>query len=209
MSTSQRLTVHCARSVMERRSTFSNTCGSSTTIIAKNGARRARIFADMKEIPMTKTAGHAPSDYHSVTPYLILDGAAEAITFYERAFGARQLLRLADPDGKIRHAEIQIGNSPIMLVDASLHNAHPQTERSDPPHLYLYVDDADGVVDQAVAAGAKLFMPVEDQGDDRRGGIVDPFGHVWYIGSRLHDLSREELQARFDATQSATSNVQR
>jgi PhnB protein len=148
---------------------------------------------------MTKTDGHVPSDYHSITPYLILNGADEAITFYEQAFGARRLLRLADPDGKIRHAEIQIGDSPIMLVDASLHNSHPQTEQSSPPHLYLYVEDADAIVAQAVAAGARMFMPVEDQGEDRRGGIVDPFNHVWYIGTRLNDETREQIQARFDA----------
>jgi PhnB protein len=148
---------------------------------------------------MTQTAGHVPSDYHSVTPYLILDGAGEAITFYERAFGARQLLRLADSDGKVRYAEIQIGDSPIMLVDASLHNSHPQTEQSSPPHLYLYVENADSVVEQAVAAGARLFMRVEDQGDDRRGGIVDPFDQVWYIGTRLNDETREQIQTRFDS----------
>ncbi len=127
---------------------------------------------------MANDAGHVPSGYHTVTPYLIIKGAADAIAFYEKAFGAHELLRLADLDGKIRHAEIQIGDSPIMLVDASLHTNHPQTLDSSPPHLYLYVEDVDAAVAQAVAAGATLFMPVEDQGEDRRGGIVDPFGHV-------------------------------
>ena len=142
-----------------------------------------------------------PEGFHTVTPYLTIRGAAAAIGFYEEAFGAREIFRWADPDGRIRHAEVVIGDSPIMLTDESpeFGMSGPQSLGGSPVHMFLYVDDADAVFDRAISAGATELMPVEDSSDgDRRGGVTDPFGHVWYIGTHLEDISREELQKRYD-----------
>ena len=142
-----------------------------------------------------------PEGFHTVTPYLTVRGAAAAIGFYEEAFGAREIFRWADPDGRIRHAEVVIGDSPVMLTDESpeFGMSGPQSLGGSPVHMFLYVDDADAVFDRAISAGATELMPVEDSSDgDRRGGVTDPFGHVWYIGTHVEDISREELQKRYD-----------
>jgi PhnB protein len=142
-----------------------------------------------------------PEGFHTVTPYLTVRGAAAAIGFYEEAFGAREIFRWADPDGRIRHAEVVIGDSPVMLTDEApeFGMRGPQSLGGSPVHIFLYVEDADAVFDQAISAGATELMPVEDSSDgDRRGGVTDPFGHVWYIGTHVEDISREELQKRYD-----------
>lgn len=142
-----------------------------------------------------------PEGFHTVTPYLTIKGAADAIGFYEDAFGAREIFRWADPDGRIRHAEVVIGDSPVMLTDEApeFGMSGPQSLGGSPVHIFLYVEDADAVFDQAISAGATELMPVEDSSDgDRRGGVTDPFGHVWYIGTHVEDISREELQKRYD-----------
>jgi PhnB protein len=150
---------------------------------------------------MDGTVNPIPEGFHTVTPYLTVRGAAAAIGFYEEAFGAREIFRWADPDGRIRHAEVVIGDSPIMLTDEApeFGMRGPQSLGGSPVHIFLYVDDADAVFDRAISAGATELMPVEDSSDgDRRGGVTDPFGHVWYIGTHLEDISREELQKRYD-----------
>jgi PhnB protein len=150
---------------------------------------------------MDGTVNPIPEGFHTVTPYLTVRGAAAAIGFYEEAFGAREIFRWADPDGRIRHAEVVIGDSPIMLTDEApeFGMRGPQSLGGSPVHIFLYVDDADAVFDRAISAGATELMPVEDSSDgDRRGGVTDPFGHVWYIGTHLEDISREELQKRND-----------
>jgi len=142
-----------------------------------------------------------PEGFHTVTPYLTVRGAAAAIGFYEEAFGAREIFRWADPDGRIRHAEVVIGDSPVMLTDESpeFGMSGPQSLGGSPVHMFLYVEDADAVFDRAISAGATELMPVEESSDgDRRGGVTDPFGHVWYIGTHVEDISREELQKRYD-----------
>ena len=142
-----------------------------------------------------------PESFHTVTPYLTIKGAADAIGFYEDAFGAREIFRWADPDGRVRHAEVVIGDSPVMLTDEApeFGMSGPQSLCGSPVHIFLYVEDADAVFDQAISAGATELMPVEDSSDgDRRGGVTDPFGHVWYIGTHVEDISREELQKRYD-----------
>jgi PhnB protein len=142
-----------------------------------------------------------PEGFHTVTPYLTIRGAAAAIGFYEEAFGAKEIFRWADPDGRIRHAEVVIGDSPIMLTDESpeFGMSGPQSLGGSPVHMFLYVDDADAVFDRAISAGATELMPVEDSSDgDRRGGVTDPFGHVWYIATHVEDISRENLQKRYD-----------
>ena len=150
---------------------------------------------------MRDRANPVPEGFHTVTPYVTVKGAADAIEFYKRAFGAREIFRWSDPDGRIRHAEVVIGDSPIMLTDEApeFGMSGPQTPGSSPVHIFLYVEDADAVFDRAVAAGATELMPVEDSGDgDRRGGVTDPFGHVWYVATHVEDISREDLQKRYD-----------
>jgi PhnB protein len=140
-----------------------------------------------------------PDGYHTITPYLSVNGAAAAIDFYKKAFGAREVLKLAQPDGRVGHAELQIGESRIMLADE-----FPQMEFRSPPsiggtpvHLHMYVENADAVVNRAVAAGAKLLRPVQDQFyGDRLGTVADPYGHVWHVSTHKEDLSMDELRKR-------------
>ena len=140
-----------------------------------------------------------PEGYFTVTPYLIIKDAVSALDFYKRAFDATELLCIKDADGKIRHAEIQIGDSPVMIVEEFPEYPEmpsPQSLGGSPAHIHLYVADADRTFNQSVAAGATVVMPVADQSEDRRGGVKDPFGHIWWISTRVEDVSREELQKR-------------
>jgi PhnB protein len=140
-----------------------------------------------------------PDGYRSVTPYLIVDGAAAAITFYKTAFGATERLRLDGPDGKIGHAELQIGDSLIMLADE-----HPEMGALGPRKvggssvgIHLYLADVDAATDRAVTGGAKLTRPVANQFyGDRLGTIEDPFGHIWHISTHIEDVSHEEIARR-------------
>jgi PhnB protein len=143
-----------------------------------------------------------PEGFHTVTPYMTIKDAAGAIEFYKEAFGAREIFRWSDSDGRVRHAEIVIGDSPIMLTDEApdFGMNSPQSLGGSPVHVFLYVEDVDELFGRAIAAGATELMPVEDSEDgDRRGGVTDPFGHVWYIGTHIEGISREELQKRYDA----------
>ena len=140
-----------------------------------------------------------PDGYHSLTPYLIVNGAARAIDFYRRAFGAVELLRMEEPDGRVGHAELRIGDSTVMLADEypEIGARTPQTIGGTPVSLVLYVEDVDATVARAVAAGAKLTRPVADQFyGDRTGGLTDPFGHVWYVATHVEDVSPEEMERR-------------
>jgi PhnB protein len=140
-----------------------------------------------------------PEGYHAVTPYLIVNGGAKAIDFYKKAFGAMELFRMAQPDGKIGHAEIKIGDSPIMLADEApaMDAKSPQSFGGSPVGIHLYVEDVDKVFNQAIAAGAKVERPVEDKFyGDRAGGVIDPFGHRWYISTHKEDVPPEELEKR-------------
>jgi PhnB protein len=150
---------------------------------------------------MGERANPVPEGFHTVTPYVTIKGAAGAIEFYEQAFGAEEIFRWADPDGSIRHAEVVIGDSPIMLTDEApeFGMSGPQSLGDSPVHMFLYVEDVDAVFDRAIAAGATELMPVEDSQDgDRRGGVTDPFGHVWYIATHIENISRGDLQKRYD-----------
>ena len=143
-----------------------------------------------------------PDGYHSVTPYLHIRGAEEAIKFYEKAFGATENMRLPMPDGSIAHAELQIGDSRVMLSEesAAWGNLGPKTLNGTATGIMLYVPDVDAVVDRAVAAGATVKMPVVDQFyGDRSGRIEDPFGHLWMIATHIEDVPPAEMQARMDA----------
>ena len=140
-----------------------------------------------------------PQGYHSVTPYLVIDGATAAIAWYAKVFGAREHMRLATPEGKIDHAEIEIGTSRIMLSDeAPEHMARaPTSFGGSPVGLHLYIADVDAVMARAVAAGGTVRTPVEDKFyGDRMGGLVDPFGHVWYVSTHIEDVTEAEIARR-------------
>ena len=140
-----------------------------------------------------------PDGYRSVIPYLIVADGAAAIAFYQGTFGASVRLRLDRPDGKIGHAELEIGDSLIMLADEypPMDARAPAAYGGTPVSLHLYVADADAVAARAVAAGATLKRPVENQFyGDRLGTIADPFGHVWHISTHIEDVSPEEIGRR-------------
>lgn len=143
-----------------------------------------------------------PDGYHTLTPYLIVKDAVSALEFYKKAFGATVLMRLADTTGKIGHAEIKVGNSPIMLADEfpEMGARGPQSLGGSPVFLVLYVEDVDSLFNQAVAAGATAVRPVQDQFyGDRSGTLTDPFGHIWTIATHKEDLTPEQIQQRFEA----------
>jgi PhnB protein len=140
-----------------------------------------------------------PDGYHNVTPYLIVNDAAAAIEFYKKAFGATELMRMPKPNGKIGHAEIKIGDSPIMLADEvpEMGARSPRTFGGSPVSIFLYVDDVDTTFARAVNGGAKVQRPLADQFyGDRTGGVEDPFGHVWYIATHVEDVSPEDMKKR-------------
>ncbi|HTO88472.1 MAG TPA: VOC family protein [Thermoanaerobaculia bacterium] len=140
-----------------------------------------------------------PDGYNAVTPYLIVDGAAAAIEFYKKTFGAKEVMRMPAPGGRIGHAEVTIGDSHVMLADENpdMNARSPKSVGGSPISLLLYVDDVDKTVERAIAAGAKLKRPVADQFyGDRTGGIEDPFGHQWYVATHIEDVSPEEMQKR-------------
>jgi PhnB protein len=138
-----------------------------------------------------------PDGYHSVTPYLILDDAARALEFYKKGLGAVELMRFPAPGGKIGHAEIKIGDSPVMLADenAEMNAKSPHTIGGSPISLMIYVEDVDARVAQAVAAGAKITRPVANQFyGDRTGGVDDPYGYHWYLATHIEDVPPDELE---------------
>ena len=149
---------------------------------------------------MTKVKA-IPDGYHSVTPYLIIKGAADAIEFYKKAFGATELFRM-DHQGKVGHAELKIGDSPIMLADESTEMGYksPTTLGGSPVSIMIYVDDVDTIFKQAIGAGGKEQKAVQDQFyGDRSGTLKDPFGHVWHVATHVEDVSPQEMEKRMAA----------
>jgi PhnB protein len=143
-----------------------------------------------------------PDGYHSVTPYLIVKGAARALEFYKKGLGAEERVRMPGPDGKIMHAEIQIGDSMVMLADEfpQMGAVSPQTIGGTPVGICLYVKDVDSLFKQAIAAGGKEERPVMNQFyGDRSGTLIDPFGHKWTIATHVEDVTGEEMQRRMAA----------
>jgi PhnB protein len=143
-----------------------------------------------------------PQGMHSVTPHLICAGAADAIEFYKKAFGAVEAARLPGPNGKLMHAAVRIGDSTVMLVDEMPEwgALGPKSLKGSPVTIHLYVDDADAFVARAVKAGAKVTMPVDDMfWGDRYGKLIDPFGHHWSIAEHLEDLTPEQMRERMVA----------
>jgi PhnB protein len=149
-----------------------------------------------------------PEGYHTATPYLIVKGAGRAIEFYQRAFGASEVMRMDGPNGRIGHAEIRIGNSPIMLADEypEMGFRSPQSlseagaNMKPPVSILLYVEDVDARFKKALAAGARELKPLQDQFyGDRSGTLQDPFGHVWTIATHKEDVSPDEMKKRAEA----------
>ena len=138
-----------------------------------------------------------PKDMPTVTPHIVCAGAAGAIEFYKKAFGAVEGARLPGPDGKLMHGMIRINGSPVMLVDENPQwgIVSPKSLKGTPVTIHLYVEDADAFVEKAVAAGAKVTMPVAEQfWGDRYGVIEDPYGHKWSVATHVRDLSMDEIQ---------------
>jgi uncharacterized glyoxalase superfamily protein PhnB len=150
--------------------------------------------------PRTRSARPIPEGYHTITPSIVVKGAAEAIAFYIRAFGAEEISRAVSPDGKsILHAEIKIGDSRIMLNDEfpEMGCVSPLTLGNTASSLLIYAEDVDAAFERAVAAGATVTMPLADQfWGDRFGMLKDPYGHNWSIATHQYDLSEEELAQR-------------
>lgn len=157
---------------------------------------------------MSNPVTYIPAGYHTVTPYLYIDGAAEAIEFYKKALGAIETVRMPGANGKIGHAEIRIGDSMIMLADES-----EQMKAYSPKHyggvsssFMVYVEDVDAVFHRAVEAGAAVRRPLADQFyGDRTGGIEDPFGHQWYLATHLRDVSHEEMKQAMEQMAGASA----
>jgi PhnB protein len=142
-----------------------------------------------------------PQGYHTVTPYLIVKGAAAAIEFYQKVFNAMELMRMPGPDGKVMHAEIKIGDSPVMLADEfpEMGFVGPQPALGSSVSILLYVEDVDRCFAHALAAGAKELKPVKDQFyGDRSGTLADPFGHIWTIATHVEDVDPQEMQRRME-----------
>jgi PhnB protein len=149
-----------------------------------------------------------PEGYHSLNPYLAVDDAASAIDYYKQAFGAKEKVIMSGPDGKIGHAELEIGDSIVMLADPN-----PQSATKSPSELggstgglMLYTEDVDATVQKAVEKGATIVMQVEDMfWGDRFGTITDPFGHIWYVATHVEDVPPEEMEERAKTAMAAMS----
>ena len=157
-------------------------------------------MADVKPIP---------EGYHSITPYLIIDGAAEAIEYYKKAFGAIELFRM-DHGGKVGHAEMKIGDSPFMLGDEQPEMGYkgPKSLGGSPVGIMIYVEDVDTIFKQALAAGGTETKPLQDQFyGDRSGTVTDPFGHVWTVATHKEDVTEEEMTKRLASMHSGASGA--
>ncbi|WP_035348162.1 VOC family protein [Edaphobacter aggregans] len=150
---------------------------------------------------MADKVSYIPQGYNSITPYLVVKGAAQAIDYYTKVFGATEIMRMPGPDGTIGHAEIKIGNSQIMLADENPSMGAGYTSAAtiggSPVSLYVYLPNVDDVVKRATTEGAKLLKPVQDQFyGDRSGFIQDPFGHLWGVATHIEDVSPKDMEER-------------
>lgn len=167
--------------------------------MGRDGPHDAKFHPQDSE--STMPAKPIPDGYHSVTPYLVIKGAAEAIDHYIQVFEASEVMRLVGPDGRIGHAELKIGDSRVMLADE-----HPEMDVLAPAEpgragvsILLYVENVDEVVDRAIEAGAQIERPLCDQFyGDRSATLIDPFGHMWTVATHIEDVSPEEIQRRME-----------
>jgi PhnB protein len=158
---------------------------------------KAKKVAKKVSKKLVKKVQPIPKGYSSITPYLAIRGAAEAIEFYKKAFGAMELMRMPGPAGKLGHVEIKVGDSKVMLADESekMNFLGPQARGGTPVHIHVYVKDVDATVAKAVELGAKMMRQVQDMFyGDRTGAIEDPFGHFWHIATHVRDVSMAEMK---------------
>lgn len=161
--------------------------------------KKAKVVKKSK--PRAKKVTPVAKGYHNVTPYLIVNNGVAAIEFYKKAFGAKEMMRMEMHDGKIGHAELQMGDSKIMLADGC-HEMHDSHSHADHCHgsdigIHLYIKDVDAVVEKALSAGATLQSPVENMYyGDRAGRITDPFGHCWHIATHIEDVTPAQMRKR-------------
>ena len=149
----------------------------------------------------TNKVNYIPKGYNSISPYLVVKGAAKAIEYYKKVFGATEVVRMDQPNGKVGHAELQIGDSRIMLAEEnpSMGQGHMSASGigASPVSLYLYIPDVDRVIERAVDEGAKVLKPVQDQFyGDRTGFIQDPFGHLWGVATHIEDVAPKDMAER-------------
>ncbi len=170
---------------------------------AKKAAERVRTAAKKvaKKVPAKKRAKvqPIPKGYHVVTPSIVVRGADKAIEFYKKAFGAKELNRMAGPEGKVMHAEIKIGDSIVMLSDEfpAMGSSSPETVGGISASMLIYTKDADALFNQALSAGAKVSMPLADMfWGDRYGRVKDPFGHDWQIATHKENVTPKEMARR-------------
>jgi PhnB protein len=164
---------------------------------------KARARAGAAAKPRMKAGPRpVPAGYHSITPYLIVKGANDAIEFYKKAFGAIELFRMGGPGGAVMHAEIKIGDSPVMMADEAPGMGYraPDSPGGTPGSILIYTPGVDAMFERAVGAGGVVRKPVQDQFyGDRSGTLVDPFGHVWTIATHIEDVAPEEMERRMQA----------
>lgn len=168
-----------------------------STAVSKTTSAKIQVKKVAK--PATKKVSFLPKGYTCVTPYLIVNNGHKAIAFYQKVFAAKELMRMDRPDGKLGHTELKIGDSKIMLADSCPQSGalNPKEVGGTPVSIHLYVKDVDAVVNAAVKAGAKLIRNVEDMFyGDRSGGIIDPFGHNWYISTHIEDVTPAKMKKR-------------
>ena len=169
---------------------------------AKSKSSKRRTGKAKSKTRKTRRVTPIPAGYHSVTPYLIVNRAAEALEFYKNAFGAREKVRMPAPNGRIGHAEIVIGSSHLMLADEhpEMGKYAPQGGTISPVGIVLYVKDVDKVFERAVNSGARVEQPLRNEFyGDRTGTIIDPYGHRWHIHTHIEDVSPKEMQRRMQA----------
>jgi PhnB protein len=162
-------------------------------------AKKSRAGKSVKKAAPKKKVSFIGKGYHSVTPYLSIRGAAKAIEFYKKALGAKEVMRMPGPKGDIFHAEIQVGDSRVMLADEypDIEFLSPKSRGGTTVTLHVYVKDVDATMERAVAAGAKITQSVKDQFyGDRTGTMEDPFGHRWNLATHKEDLSAAEMRKR-------------
>jgi PhnB protein len=162
----------------------------------KNTVKKA---ATKSKVKRSKKVSPVPKGYSNITPYLIIEGASKAIEFYKDVFGAKQMMRMDQPNGKVGHAELKIGDAKFMVSDEcpEMDSRGPGAYNGSPVTMYLYLKNVDHVVDHAVSLGAELLKPVQDMFyGDRCGALRDPFGHVWCVATHIEDVSPAVLKRR-------------
>ncbi len=171
----------------------------------KTKTRSSKVSKPKKKIvrkmrkPQKKKVSAIPKGYHSITPYLIMDNASEAIAFYKKAFGAKEAMRLAQPNGKVGHAELKFGDAKIMLADEcpEMQARSPKALGGSPIFIHLYVKNVDATIAKAVSAGGKLLRPIDNMFyGDRCGIVADPFGYMWNVSTHIEDVTPAQLKKR-------------